>query len=98
MSDAGRPTWEREEDDTITRLVAELGTKKWAEIASEVNALRVGPTRTGKQCRSRWINFLDPTISTEPWTEEEDGVLYEAQRTLGNKWADIARLLPGRTE
>ena len=96
--ETSRPTWDKREDETILRLVKILGTKKWAEIAAEVFALRVGPPRTGKQCRARWLNTLDPSISLDPWTEEEDSTLFEAQQKYGNKWADIARLLPGRTE
>ena len=97
-SASSRPIWEKEEDETIERLVALLGTKKWAEIAAEVSSLKFGPARTGKQCRARWLNYLDPSISSAPWTESEDELLYNAQRDIGNKWADIARLLPGRTE
>lgn len=33
--------------------------------------------RTGKQCRERWLNHLDPSIKKEPWTEEEDQLLLE---------------------
>ncbi|KAL6552961.1 hypothetical protein OROGR_006803 [Orobanche gracilis] len=32
------------------------------------------------------------------WSEEEDRILIEAHRQLGNKWAEIARSLPGRSE
>jgi hypothetical protein len=28
--------------------------------------------RTGKQCRERWHNQLDPGIKKEGWTDEED--------------------------
>lgn len=32
------------------------------------------------------------------WTEEEDIILLEAQRVVGNKWALIRKRLPGRSE
>lgn len=32
------------------------------------------------------------------WSEEEDRILVEAHAKVGNKWADIAKRLPGRTE
>lgn len=32
------------------------------------------------------------------WTEEEDRILIEAHAEIGNKWAEIAKRLTGRTE
>lgn len=34
----------------------------------------------------------------EAWTEEEDMQLIEAHERMGNKWAEISKLLPGRSE
>ncbi|XP_057950173.1 transcription factor MYB56-like isoform X3 [Malania oleifera] len=55
-------------------------------------------TDSGKSCRLRWFNQLDPKINKTAFTEEEEERLLAAHRMYGNKWAMIARLFPGRTD
>ncbi|XP_058209092.1 transcription factor MYB3R-3-like [Rhododendron vialii] len=84
--------WTQEEDDKIIELVSEFGPAKWSLIAQSL------PGRIGKQCRERWHNHLNPDIKKDAWTTEEELALMNAQRVHGNKWAEIAKDLPGRTD
>ncbi|XVE96879.1 hypothetical protein REPUB_Repub02eG0261700 [Reevesia pubescens] len=84
--------WTQEEDDKIIELVSKYGPTKWSVIAKSL------PGRIGKQCRERWHNHLNPDIKKDAWTLEEELALMNAHRIYGNKWAEIAKVLPGRTD
>ncbi|KAL5572643.1 hypothetical protein UlMin_022240 [Ulmus minor] len=84
--------WSKEEDDKIVELVNRYGAKKWTMIADAL------PGRIGKQCRERWHNHLNPAINKNPWTHEEEMALIRAHQIYGNKWAELSKFLPGRTD
>ncbi|KAJ1281873.1 hypothetical protein BS78_03G007000 [Paspalum vaginatum] len=84
--------WSKEEDEIIVQMVNKYGPKKWSTIAQAL------PGRIGKQCRERWHNHLNPAINKEAWTQEEEITLIHAHRMYGNKWAELTKVLPGRTD
>ncbi|KAH9761102.1 transcription factor MYB3R-4 [Citrus sinensis] len=84
--------WSKEEDEIIIELVNKYGPKKWSTIAQHL------PGRIGKQCRERWHNHLNPAINKEAWTQEEELALIRAHQIYGNRWAELTKFLPGRTD
>ena len=86
-----RVRWLESDDKQLIQLVREFG-HNWPFIAARMEG------RTSKQVKERWTNQLDPSISTEPWTAEDDQHLVELIRELGHSWCEIARRMKGRTE
>lgn len=84
--------WSKEEDEVIIQMVNKHGPKKWSTIAQAL------PGRIGKQCRERWHNHLNPGINKDAWTQDEEIRLIHAHQTYGNKWAELTKFLPGRTD
>lgn len=87
--------WTKEEDDMILKLVGEEQDPRnirWSNIASHLQG------RIGKQCRERYLNYLQKNLRKDSWTEREDMILFEIHRIIGNKWSELTRVLPGRSE
>lgn len=91
--------WEKEEDELLTGVVLvalaavgqDINKIKWKEIAEQC------PGRTHKKCRERWKGHLDPSINHSEFSPQEDALLMQMHARVGNKYADIARCLQGRT-
>jgi len=78
-------SWTPHEDTLLRGLVGQvqsvLGNHeklKWSEnIASKI------PGRSGKQCRERWVNHVNPTVTKKAWSRNEDEILIRQHQLLG---------------
>ena len=84
--------WTPTEDRRLLQLVNELGAEKWVVIASRLGS------RTGKQCRERWHNHVNPVLNKAPFSLEEEEAIERYYAEIGPKWAEIAKKLPGRSK
>ena len=91
--------WSIPEDEMLVSILNK-GCKKWGMIANLLNkeihkSLKI---RTGKMCKERWNNYLNPSINRGPWTTEEDEKALKYFCIYGNKWSTISKFIDNRTE
>ena len=86
--------WNPNEDELLRTAVMKHGSGRgsWSSVAAMV------PGRVPKQCRERWHNHVDPSISHEPWSEEENALLLRRYQDYDGKWSEISVALPGRPD
>ena len=96
-----KASWSEEEDallvEAITKVADEVAKARRGPVWSKVSEM-CNMNRTGKQCRERWVNHLDPALDWSPWREEEDAHILREYAEWGSCWARIAKGLEGRSD
>jgi hypothetical protein len=79
------------EDDLLQEAVEIYGHRDWAEVARHV------PYGTPRQCRERWMNYVNPLLQIRAWTPEEDALLDRKVAELGGNWVVIVTFFSNRS-
>ncbi len=84
--------WTIEEDRKLLSWVKREGPNKWANCAEFIKG------RSGKQCRERWHNTLNPNVKKGNWEPEEDYLIFKLYQKYGTQWSKINQHFVRRTE
>ena len=89
--------WSAEEDNLLIQMVEQ--NARWGVISKRLsNEFHKGAqVRSGKRCKERWCNHLNPTIYKGPWTPQDDLKLVKLIQQHGKQWSIISQSIPERT-
>ena len=90
---AGPKVWTKEEDQLLLQLVQTMKMPmKWSIVSMSL------PERSGKQCRERYVNHLNPRLKMADWSPVEDATIFAFYNSSGSHWAQMSKMIPGRTD
>ncbi|TVU39047.1 hypothetical protein EJB05_12449, partial [Eragrostis curvula] len=75
-----RGLWSPEEDEKLVRHITAHGHNCWSSVPKNA-----GLQRCGKSCRLRWINYLRPDLKRGTFSEQEERIIIDVHRILGNR-------------
>jgi len=82
--------WTNIEDEVLKASVSKYGLNQWARVSSLL------ARKTPKQCKARWVEWLDPSIRKIEWSKEEDEKLLHLAKLMPTQWRTVAPMV-GRT-
>jgi pre-mRNA-splicing factor CDC5/CEF1 len=88
---ASRSAWTNVEDEVLKAAVSKYGLNNWARVSSLL------ARKSAKQCKERYESWIDPRISKQEWTREEDERLLHYARVFPSAWRTVAQLMSSRT-
>ncbi|CAD8166598.1 unnamed protein product [Paramecium pentaurelia] len=90
-----RKNWRPEEDKALLEI-CKTQNYNWRRVSKLM--ISMGYRRSGKSCKERFHNQLNPVVNKDQWTQKEVDKLFELQSKYGNRWRSIAKELPQRTD
>ena len=58
--------WKNTEDEILKAAVMKYGKNQWSRISSLL------VRKSSKQCKARWMEWLDPSIKKTEWSRDEE--------------------------
>ena len=86
-----RVPFTKEEDEKLTNLIKMYGENNWELIST---LMQTG--RTPRQCRDRWVNWINVSFVKEVWSPAEDSRLLAKFEEIGPHWKAMEPFFPGR--
>lgn len=84
-----------QEDEKLTKIVKYFQKRRdinWQYVSQQME------TRTARQCKDRWTNYLDTKINHLKFTPEENYFILKKVEEIGRKWKTIAAMMKNRTD
>jgi hypothetical protein len=86
--------WCQEDDIRLLAGIRRYGVGAWKQIAAFV-----GRGKSSGQCSQRWSRALNPALSKEHWTDDQDRALWALVGEHGeHSWARIAKEIGSRSD
>lgn len=86
--------WTVQEDNRLLAAIYKYGLENWSTVSQFV-----GSGRSRAQSAQRWNRGINPRISKENWTPEEETKLLQLVQQFGDRaWTRIAQLIGSRSD